>query len=214
MRIIDIHTHIRSEVDERKELISLFHNKSIPSNKFFSIGIHPWHADKNKTKSLIDELHPKARQAFAVGECGLDKMSSTDFDKQISVFRQQIELSESLKKPLIIHSVKTYPEIISLHKEYKPSQDWIVHGFTGNIQIMDELVNHGIFISFGELLMKAIKKTEEVFFTTPLDKLFLETDESVYDILDIYKQAARIKNISIENLSNQIEKNLKFISEK
>ncbi|MFO7789320.1 MAG: TatD family hydrolase [Bacteroidota bacterium] len=211
IQFIDIHTHSLSGYSDQKELISFFHKSHIPNTSFFSIGIHPWHAEKASTDALLDQLYPKAYKAFAIGECGLDKASSSNWDKQVEVFKTQIEISEKLRKPLIIHAVKTYPDIIALHKEYKPEQAWIIHGFTGNLQNMKACTNHGIYLSYGALLMRGIESFESVLKQTPNDLLFLETDESNIEIRRIYERAAHLKNISLDTLAIQIENNLKSI---
>lgn len=53
---------------------------------------------------------------WAIGECGLDKYSQVDFDIQKQYFIKQIELSELTHKPLIIHCVKAYNELLNLKK--------------------------------------------------------------------------------------------------
>ncbi|MGC9331872.1 MAG: TatD family hydrolase [Bacteroidales bacterium] len=211
MKIIDIHTHNLSGDNEYMELKSFFHKSYIPESGFFSVGIHPWHAEKAKTNALIDELRPKAHQAFAIGECGLDKSSSCSFDKQREVFEAQIKISEDLKKPLIIHAVKTYPDIIAMHKKHKPAQAWIIHGFGGNMQTMKACTDHGIFLSYGALLMRGADTHEVVFKNTPDNLLFLETDESSISIRKIYKRAAYLKGIAFDDLVTQINQNFKTI---
>ncbi|HKK67599.1 MAG TPA: TatD family hydrolase [Bacteroidales bacterium] len=214
MQLIDIHTHSASGSSERNELVSYFHRSYIPETDLFSIGVHPWHAEKGPTKNLIDELYPKAYKAFAIGECGLDRASTSNWNKQVDVFKAQINLSEKLQKPLIIHAVKAYPDIIALYKIHKPTQAWILHGFRGNQQIMRQCSEHGIYLSYGAILMRGIKSMEETFRNTPDELLFLETDESSSDIDDIYNQGARIKGISKEKLADIIQTNFKSIQAK
>ncbi len=211
MKIIDIHTHSTSEDKDYLELQSFFHKNYLPETKCFSVGIHPWHAEKGSTDALIDELRPKAYKAFAIGECGLDKSSSCDFNKQKEVFEAQIDISEKLKKPLIIHAVKTYPDIIALHKKHQPAQAWIIHGFRGNMQNMEACTKHGIYLSYDAWLMRGFESHEAVFKNTPDNLLFLETDESNISISQIYERAAYLKGIAFEALVSQINQNFKAI---
>lgn len=211
MKIIDIHTHSLLGDNEYLELKSFFHKSYIPETEFFSVGIHPWHAEKADTGTLIDELRPKAHKAFAIGECGLDKNSSCSFEKQMEVFEAQIDISEKLKKPLIIHAVKTYPDVISLHKKHHPSQSWIIHGFRDNMQTMKACTDHRIYLSYGALLMRGFEPHETVFKNTPDNLLFLETDESNVSIRKIYERAAFIKGIAFDDMVTQINQNFKAI---
>ncbi len=210
-QLINIHTHQESTNEEHIEIISLFHNASIPEGILFSIGAHPWHAEKNTPQALIDEIFPKVRFAFAIGECGLDRSSSTNWDKQVKLFRLQIELSEQIRKPLIIHAVKSYPDIIALKKMYQPKQAWIIHGYQGNSENMQQLTQHGLYLSYGADLLRNQSKLDDCLINTPKDKLFFETDEASANILNVYEYAARLRNISIESLTEQIHKNFAAI---
>jgi TatD DNase family protein len=81
---------------------------------------------------LIIEEKLKDENCFALGECGLDKITASDFELQKVVFKKQIQLSEKHQKPLIIHCVKAHQELIEIKKELKPKQVWIFHGFNTN----------------------------------------------------------------------------------
>lgn len=205
---INIHTHQQSTLEEDIEIISVFHHSSIPEDIKFSIGIHPWHAEKNSASALIDELFPKARFAFAIGECGLDRSSSINWEKQVEVFRKQIDLSERFNKPMIIHAVRSYPDIIALHKIYKPFQAWIIHGFQGDVKAMEQLIQHeGIYISFGANILRENPKHIEALKNTPIDRLFLETDESSISLKKIYNYVSNCLNIPEEKLIEKIHNN-------
>ena len=84
-----------------------------------------------------------------------------------------------------------------------------LHGFNNNISIANELLASGFYLSFGKALFNP--SMESVFSKIPSDKIFLETDDSDYEIEDIYKKAAQIKNTSIEQLSLQIMQNSKTV---
>ena len=57
----------------------------------------------HKVQKKENEEKLKAEKCFALGECGLDKITASDFELQKEVFKKQIQLSEKYKKPLIIH---------------------------------------------------------------------------------------------------------------
>ncbi|MFN3317069.1 MAG: TatD family hydrolase, partial [Raineya sp.] len=145
---------------------------------------------------------------------GLDKIIKIDFSLQLAIFQKHIVISERLKKPLIIHCVKAYNEILSLHKKLQPSQNWLVHGFRANTQIALQLQEKGIYLSFGEALLKS-PKLQETFAQIQPEYLFLETDDSGISIEKIYEIAAQIRKINVKELQKQIKQNLcKFFSEK
>lgn len=90
---------------------------------------------------------------------------------QTALLRIHYELSETLRKPLILHIVKSFPEIIALRKQWKPTQPWIIHGFRGKPQLARELLAHGFHLSYGK------KYNPASLVITPVSRLLRETDE-------------------------------------
>lgn len=146
--------------------------------------------------------HP---QVIAIGETGLDRLISTSMETQIKVFKQQIQLAEQVQKPLIIHAVRTFNELIRLKQQIKPSVAWIIHGFRGKKQIAEQLVKHGFYLSFGE------KYQEEALRHTPLNRIFLETDESTQSIDTLYRKAAEILSLPLPEFSENIRQNIRQV---
>lgn len=137
---------------------------------WYSTGIHPWRAAE------AEKLWPLVVQAaghthvVAIGECGLDALRGPELSVQQAVFERHVALSERLCKPLIIHAVRTWPELIALRRRLKPRQEWIIHGFRGKAALAHELLRHGFSLSFGE------KFNQEAFDLTPPERRYRETD--------------------------------------
>jgi TatD DNase family protein len=204
---IDIHTHkqaprdnaiINCPLDKVEKFIKQFPQQVI------SVGLHPWDIGKNDEEK-IHFLNKAAvlPQVIAIGETGLDKLCQTPFEEQKKIFRTQIKIAEMVEKPLIIHCVKAYEEIIAIKKEENPRRSWIIHGFRGKKELALQLVGQGFYLSFG----KGIEHSQETITSIPLDKIFLETDDSESSIEGIYQKAAQLANINIEDLAYQITKN-------
>ncbi|CAM1346193.1 TatD family hydrolase [Tenacibaculum crassostreae] len=211
MLFIDVHTHSSST---QKDVFSI-ENKYPSSTDFsqpFSIGIHPWYITQNTIQDELNFIEQQlvSENCYAIGECGLDKVTEVDFSLQLEVFKQQIQLSEKHKKPLIIHCVKAFQEIIQLKKEIKPKQSWIVHGFNKNHQIALDLIRHEICLSFGRSLLKN-KKLQETFPKLPLAFVFFETDTSEEHIEDIYNIATEQRKTKKEEIINTIKHNFNRI---
>ncbi len=211
MKFIDIHTHNLSNQDDVFKIENCFPNSTEFKNSF-SIGIHPWYISNEKIEEELSFIDKQLQldNCFALGECGLDKLTETDFELQIDVFKKQVTLSEKHKKSLIIHCVKSFQEIIQLKKELKPKQPWIIHGFNKNTQVALSLINNGIFLSFGKSLLLS-EKTQDTFSKIPLDKIFFETDDDEINIKDIYQKAAMIKELETEKLKEIIYQNFNSI---
>ena len=214
MDFIDIHTHQQNRVEN----VFTIENKyptSVDFSKPFSIGIHPWFIKKESLKNELLLIEEKLQDinCFALGECGLDKISETDLTLQKIVFKKQLELSEKYKKPLLIHCVKAYQELIEIKKEMKPTQTWVLHGFHKNSQVAESLLKNGIILSFGAGIINR-KKLQEVVFNIPLPSILLETDTAEISIEKVYQKMAAIKNISLEELKSEIKQNFKSIFKK
>ena len=185
---LDVHTHAQSHI-----------NNSVA---FYSLGIHPEEIEDNLSeKKQILERYSILDCVIAIGEAGLDKTYNTNFDLQKDVFSYQIHLSEKIKKPLIIHCVKAFDELIALKKEIKPQQNWIIHGFRGKPEQMQQFVQHDIYFSFGMYF------NEETIKQIPINRLFLETDNSEISIQEVYHKVAKYLPLSEDELILQIEKN-------
>ncbi|CAA0214689.1 TatD family hydrolase [Tenacibaculum maritimum] len=209
---IDVHTHNTHHPDEVLPIINRYPNSYLLPNTAFSIGIHPWYILKEKLYNELLILEEKLQHpnCYALGECGLDKLSQTDFQLQLDVFKEQIKLSEKFQKPLLIHCVKSFQEIVLLKKKTQPKQPWIIHGFNKHFQVAKELTKHGIFLSFGAALLQN-KKLQETAKKVSLTTLFLETDNSKESIISIYKKLSEIKEIELNLVKQEINKNYKHI---
>ena len=116
---VNIHTHKAETNDDLIQIVNLELETPCPEQGYYSYGIHPWALDNADFQ--IDEALNKLKenlqqpQVVALGEAGLDKFHA-DFERQIKVFERQIVLSENVKKPMILHYVKSHNEIIALSK--------------------------------------------------------------------------------------------------
>jgi len=204
---VDIHTHKAETNDDLIQIVNLDLNQSCPKQGYYSCGIHPWALDKADFQ--IDEALNKLKenlqqpQVVALGEAGLDKFHA-DFERQIKVFERQIVLSENLKKPMILHDVKSHNEILALRKKHKAKQPWILHGFNGTEQDIQQLTGQGLYLSIGESLLHSERKIYNSFKFIDLDFLFLETDMSEVGIETIYEQATKLLDIDVAVLQRRL----------
>ena len=208
---VDIHTHSVKTGDSLIQVINLDLEQECPDQGYYSYGIHPWEAEKadfpmeTSLKKLEERL--KLPNVLALGEAGLDKMHKASFEQQIVLFERQIELSEALQKPMILHDVRSHNEIIALRKKDKAKQPWILHGFSGTEQDVKQLNGQGIYLSVGESLLYPERKIYNSFKFIDLDHLFLETDMAEIGIESVYEAAAKLLEMDIDALRAQIFRN-------
>jgi len=162
----------------------------------YSLGIHPWFINE-KWESEFAKLSKWAleNRLVAIGECGLDKNISTPSALQMEIFEKHIVLSEQVKLPLIIHCVGCFNELLALRKKFNPQQSWIIHGFRAKPELAKMLLNAGCALSFGTHY-----NTDSIIIT-PLNKLFIETDEADINIEELYSKIAKIKQCNVSELS-------------
>ncbi|MBW7675170.1 TatD family hydrolase [Chryseobacterium chendengshani] len=182
---------------------------SQPSAVSFSAGIHPQDIQQENIKNQFDWLQSVITDnCFAIGECGLDGLISLDMKIQEDVFLRQIKIANEFKKPLIIHCVKKFYEVISFRK--KSEQAMIIHGFNKKQSVANDLLRNNFYLSFGKAVLYHLS-LQDTLKTVPLDKLFLETDNDDFDIKELYQKVSEIKKISIEQLQKKIIENLETI---
>jgi TatD DNase family protein len=146
-----------------------------------------------------------------VGETGLDKTCDTNFNEQQRVFHAQAIIAEENNCALIIHSVKTYNEVLKLRIDMQPAMPWILHGYNGNLQQTEQLSQHGFLFSFGKLIFDEGSKATDSFKRLPLEKVFFETDEYSGGIENIYRAGAEIKKIDLNFLKEEIWNNFSVL---
>ena len=205
---VDIHTHKAKANNDLIQIVNLDLKAFCPEQGHYSYGIHPWALDNadfqlEETFTIL-EKRLQSPNVLAVGEAGLDKVHKASFEQQIAVFERQIDLSEALQKPMILHDVKSHNEILSLRKKHKAKQPWILHGFNGTEQDIRQLVGQGLYLSVGESLLHSERKICNSFKYIDLDHLFLETDMSEVGIETIYEAAVKLLDFDIAVLQRRL----------
>lgn len=211
IRYIDIHTHSL----KKSEAIQLF-NQSLEEpihTNLCSVGIHPWYIDIANSQSQLEKLKSilQNETVVAIGECGLDKLTDLPIAEQEVIFKEQIVLAQKLNKPLIIHCVKAFDDLLRIRKEMNATVPMIVHGFNSKKEIALQLLKSGCYFSFGKALFQETSNASSVISFIPLDKLFLETDNSDFSIESIYEKAGKIIQVEVEELKKIISTNFKNV---
>lgn len=114
-----------------------------------SVGLHPWHVGTDWAEKCA-VVAQKARQTSVcmLGECGLDKACTSDYEVQKEAFEAQLQVAESVGKPVLIHCVRAFDDLLRMRNKYNKVM-WVVHGFRGKPQLIKQLYAKGIYVSFG-----------------------------------------------------------------
>jgi TatD DNase family protein len=237
---------VGTQYDTSLSAVSLAHEHE---SAYATIGLHPIHTAKShhdekelgeggKAFTSRGESFDMTRylelgrdpKVIAVGECGLDYFRlDTDTKKvQSEAFIQQIELANSLQKPLMLHirdgkhagGVNAYLDALEILKAHaKVLGD--THFFAGDWSIARKFLDIGFTLSFTGVLTFT-HDYDEVVRNAPLDMILSETDapyitpvpyrgkrnESAY-IPEVVKAIARIRDKEVEMVEMQLLKNAK-----
>jgi TatD DNase family protein len=213
---IDVHTH-GSRSSEGIFIVEnlMAHEGSDPVDApgvAYSFGIHPWYLNEGNHKQLISSVNNIAANTnlIAIGEAGFDKLRGPSTDLQRKVFEAQVEIAEENNKPLFIHCVRAWDELLQSYKRVKPVMPWLVHGFRGSRELAAQLISKGMYISFWfDFVLRP--ESSELIKSLPSGRIFLETDGADVDIKDIYKKVANDLTLDLDDLKSRILLNYKDV---
>ena len=212
MKFINLHTHHFTDRHDIFEVVNQYPHEFDVAIPHYSIGIHPWYIVEDRLSDDLAILESKLEfeNCLAFGECGLDKRIEIPLALQIQVFEKQLLLAERYKKPVILHCVAAFQEVIEIKKALKITVPMIIHGFSKNQETAKQLLDNGLYVSFGKYLLRN-PDLASVFKSVPNDRFFLETDTVEESIRDVYKLAAQYKNIEIEILKDTLHENFNSV---
>lgn len=201
MILPDVHTHRFWEATDVLSIVNRSPSigENVPDYPY-SVGIHPWHVHRFDRSFQIEDAWMKA--AVFIGEIGLDKRCPQDWALQQLWFEKQLAWAEAFQKPVILHVVGSMQEVLQYKRNHPHIPMWVIHGFRGPLQQMQQYIQHGFCISFGD------KFNEAALRACPMERFFLETDDDDAPIEDLFERVARIKQTSVELLSEAILKRI------
>ena len=218
---IDFHTHI----DHRQELASPLDGVlrivsvpiagvelTLPENTLATLELHPWNGEDFTEQ--YSEL--AADQRFiGIGEVGLDRLrGAKSLDEQLSIFRKTVELAGKLQKPLTIHCVKCFSELLNLYKLMRWQVPTVIHYYRSNLAQAQQLWQHTHFVLSLPPAVYTQKTLLQFLRENPsmLERTVLETDDPHHgDIIAHYRQMADFLAISEESLQKIMQQNFERI---
>ena len=208
---INTHTH-KLIYDAKLELVNI-EPSAAAKPPFYTYGIHPWDLSADSYNQQLEQLHNAAgeKHCLAIGECGIDKLSSADLELQKKAFCKQIIIANELQKPLIVHCVKGFNELLNCLNFTDNKMPVIIHGFNNNENIARLLVDHGCYFSFGKALLGYDSNAAKALRSVGRKRFFLETDDADISIKYIYHKAAELLGVDEEILREQIKSNFQEV---
>jgi TatD DNase family protein len=205
----NIHTHSAHETSALciQNIHDDFHRETMGNP--VSMGLHPWFLNDIEQQFSDLKRNASRSEVLAIGECGLDKLTAADWNLQLRAFQAQIQLADELQKPLIIHCVRAFNEVLAQLKHV--SVPVIFHGVNNKWTHIEPVVKSGYYLSFGKSLLSSQPAIRDAFRKTPLEQVFLETDDMEIDVTEIYKIAGEVKSIPEKEIVLQLEKNFSHV---
>jgi len=206
---INIHTHRKPQLHDEFVIRNAF-TRDIYGIKALnyrvSSGIHPWLIELPALEHQLAQLRQNLHSAsvIAIGECGLDRVKGPDIETQKIVFQKQIALANELKKPMILHLVKSNSDLLELIKDIRVPV--VIHGFKGNFSEAEQLIKKNIRISFGPRMIQS-EQAKELIPKLLLEHVYIETDTKPVLISQMYVEFAKMYGIEVIELKMQIQKN-------
>lgn len=236
--MIDTHSHIATNIDGLDFVVLSGSNLEDSKNNILlakgnkkilaAVGIHPQEVEGNLEFKILnlETLLKENKNIVAVGECGLEILDmdldrrSLIVEKQILLFKRQVELSIKYNKALIVHSRKASEETLEILKKYKNLRG-VIHCYTGGKKRIKEYLSISDKFYFGiDGNLTYEDGLVEVVKNIPKDRLVLETDspyltpvphrgEENYpnNVKYIYQKVAEIWGMKFEETEKNIDEN-------
>jgi len=213
----NVHTHKRESLNSKIDgILNVFPRELDDDldNLSLSSAVHPWFIERDTLKKEYEIIKNAilTGRLVAIGECGLDKIANIDYSLQKSVFTEHLKIADQFSLPVIIHSVKSSLEVLTLIRNFKNIPNFIIHGFSGSYEEYNKFLDYGCYISFfPKALCGNGKKLNKIIKDIPLSRLFIETDDSDISIKSMYDLIATIKEIDLKLLVDELTKNRKRV---
>lgn len=206
--LINVHTH-RPDASASVAILNLYRDfgraEELPA---CSVGLHPWYLDKDTAEHELEQVSRLAvlPQVYAIGECGLDRLAAAMPAFQEEIFAQHLALARQVAKPLVVHCVRAFDELLRVLRRQPGHPPVIVHGFNRKWTVARTLLDAGCYLSFGAAQLRN-ETAQEVFRQVPDDRYFLETDDAPVPIQEVYAAAALLKNMPEEQVISSVANN-------
>lgn len=181
----------------------LLHQQTDAPEHLYSAGLHPWHADKLSTGALsaiLDQLASDSNMV-AYGESGLDKACDIPLKIQLDIFELHLKKAAEHNKPIILHCVRSWDEIIEISSGYPIRK--ILHGYNGSAELTGRLLQEGFYFSVGSAILNPKSKICRSIQSINPALMFCETDTSDVSIKSVYagvSAALKIKEDALRSI--------------
>ena len=163
------------DVDTMAKSFQLFDSARDVVRQF--VGIHPEAAALEDLDNFREIFRSNIKSIDGVGEIGLDNTYDAPYERQKQIFNAMLELAESEKKPVSIHSRKTLDDILEILPSYK-IKAILLHWFAGSKKQLAKSMDMELYVSYGPALVYSEDK-KVLLKNTDKSRFLVETDGPV-----------------------------------
>ena len=148
-------------------------------NDFYSaIGVHPHDVNNDTAQDIYDLYEKDNKKIVAIGEIGFDFAFVKDNkEKQKRLFVEQIELANTIKLPILIHSRDASLDTYNTIKEKKAEYGTLFHCFQPSDDLVRLVLDNGYMVAFGgNITFKRNESFKKYIEQIPIDQIVIETD--------------------------------------
>lgn len=183
---------------------------------FAAPGLHPAYAEQWSTDAewQLRELtaHPAV---VGIGEIGLDGAAGPPLGQQETVLRGQLQIALDANLPVLLHGRQATGKLLTILRESAVGRKvgGIWHGFSGSLPVAEDLVQLGLKIGVGPILLRTnARKLPQAVVALPLESLVLETDlpdmaERPEALLAIAIKVAELRGCSLAEVAQVTTEN-------
>jgi len=209
---------VGTNVQDSRECIDLANTHE---KIYATAGVHP-HDAKDTPKDYLDQICDllKFDKMIAAGEMGLDYYRNiSEPEIQNRVFREQMELAQSLGKPVIFHNRDADADVLKVLSDF-PNVTGVAHCFSSNLETAKAFLDMGYYISFAGNLTFKNSHLPEVAKGLPLDRVLVETDSPYLSPVPyrgkpnepgrtrfVAEKLAEIHNVSLDVIAKKTSEN-------
>ena len=176
---------VSNSMNYESSMLNLQLAEQNPGLVYAALGIHPWNIQflsSNELEQTLDLIFKQGRsreKVVAIGEIGLDFSYGKEqiADLQIKVFNEMLQAAEKLSLPVIVHSRRTAPKIMSILSSFN-AEKVLFHWFSGPVELLPKIVENGYYVSEGPPSVYS-GRTQKIIELVPLSSLLTETDGPV-----------------------------------